>query len=105
MDDEKAAIADMRGTNADYRCLPPHHLFDMRKIANGWPELLKEEPLHRARKMICQGIADLKEPNTRASRLWKQITGFEQWRTKYFPTLTAEDCDALQYIIYVIYDR
>ena len=33
------------------------------------------------------------------------MTGYEKWRTKQFPALTAEDGYALQNVIYVIYDR
>ena len=69
MNDEGPTVDEIEGTNADYRCLPPHRLFDMRKIARGYPELLKEEPLKRARKMIRQGIADLAIPDSRAARL------------------------------------
>ena len=69
MKDDILAMCETQVPNTDYRCLPPNRLFNMRKIADGLPGLLKEDPLKRARRMIRLGIVEHATPNSRAARL------------------------------------
>ena len=79
-------------------------IFDLSKIARDGRYYLKEKPLPTARLLIRRGISAIKDKIPRVARIWRILTGFDDWRQNTLPELSEEECEASEYMIYVILD-
>ena len=82
----------------------PGRIFYVNRIPQSGPRVLKDPPLEVARLLIRRGLSALHNQNSRAVKLWKCLTGHDDWRFLKLPTITLEDCYTLKNVIYLIFD-
>ena len=79
-------------------------IFDVTKIARSGPAVLKEPPLETARLLIRRGLSALHDENSRALKLWKCLTGHDEWRFTKRPHTPLAECYTLRNLIYIIFN-
>ena len=82
----------------------PGRIFDMTKIPQNGPAILKDPPLKVARLLIERGLSALHKENSRALKLWRCLTGFDDWRLTRLPKIPLLECCTLRNLIYIIFD-
>ena len=82
----------------------PGRIFDITKIPRNGPTVLKDPPLETARLLIRRGLSALNNENSRAIKLWKCLTGLDEWRFLKLPNIPLAECYKLKNIIYIIFD-
>ena len=82
----------------------PGRIFDSTKIPRDGPTVLQDPPLKAARFVIRKGLSALNSKNSRAVKLWKRLTGHDEWRFTKLPTMSVEDCCIMKNLIYLIFD-
>ena len=82
----------------------PGRIFDVTKLPQNGPAVLKDPPLKVARLLIQRGLSALHNENSRAVKLWKCLTGFDDWRLTRVPCIPLTKCCTLKNLIYIIFD-
>ena len=95
---------DFKSPNDSTTVHTPGRIFDITKIPRSGPAVLKDPPLKTARLLIQRGLSALNNEHSRATKIWKCLTGLDEWRFLKLPNIPLAECYKLKNLIYIIFD-